>query len=359
MQSNKKAYEGQNIFVGIDVHARQWHVYASPYPGGMRIKPFVMPPDARGLLTHLNDTYPGGTYHSAYEAGFCGFSSHRELVKLGINNIVFNAADIRKTQKDKLRKSDAVDCKVIWENLGKGDLSAIYTPSEQEESDRELIRGRETVVKDMRRAKQRTKMFLHKIGIKGPQELEVASRNWSFSYIDWLSALSASLSGGYSKKLSTLVEDVNKLKSQKKSYDLEILHAVKERHAELYTLLQSVPGIGKLVSAKLCLEIMNFDRFKDPRQLASYIGLVPDWKKSDQTEVVIGTTIRRNSILRTALIEAAWVAIKKEPALGAHFNKCRQNGKAPCVAIVSVARKLVNRIFYVIRTKTKYEVSKD
>jgi len=71
---------------------------------------------------------------------------HRQLKDVGIDNIVFNAADLKKSQKEHVRKTDAVDCKAIWENLKKGDLKAIYVPTEQEEHDRELIRGREIVV---------------------------------------------------------------------------------------------------------------------------------------------------------------------------------------------------------------------
>lgn len=29
MQSNKNFYEGQNIYIGLDVHAKQWHVYSA------------------------------------------------------------------------------------------------------------------------------------------------------------------------------------------------------------------------------------------------------------------------------------------------------------------------------------------
>lgn len=124
IQSNKNSYKGQNIFVGIDAHARQWHVFASPYPG-IGAKAVCMPPSASGLSSYLNRNFPGGKHLSAYESGFCGFKPHRDLLAKGIENIVFNAADLRKSQKEQLRKTDAVDCKAIWENLAKGDLHAI------------------------------------------------------------------------------------------------------------------------------------------------------------------------------------------------------------------------------------------
>lgn len=359
VQSNKNFYEGQNIFVGIDVHARQWHVFASPYPGGMGFKAICIPPDAESLKSYLHRTFPGATFQSAYESGFCGFAAHRDLVRAGISNIVFNAADLRKSQKEELRKTDTIDCKAIWENLTKGDLKPIFIPSETEESDRELIRGREIAVKDMRRSKQRIKMFLHKLGVETPEEFKGKESYWSKAYLEWLNVLSDSLESGFSRKLQAQLEQIDMLKNQIKSYDKDIHSVMTARHKEMYELLPSVPGIGRLLSAKLCLELINFSRFADARHLAGYIGLVPDCKASDTKVSILGTSIRRNAILRTSLIEASWIAISKDPSLGKVFNKHRREGKHPNIAIIGVARKLVNRIFYIWRTKKKYEVSKE
>lgn len=358
MQSNKNSYEGQNVYVGIDVHARQWHIYASPWPG-VGAKAICIPPDAKGLRSYLNRTYPRAHYISAYESGFCGFSVHRQLVTDGIDNLVFNAADLKKSQKEQLRKSDSIDCKAIWENLAKGDLHNIYVPTQEEEEDRELIRGREVAVKDIRRAKQRIKMFLHKLGVETPSEFQGKESYWSESYMNWLHILSDSLNGGCGLKLKAQLDNHTHLKEQVNQYNREIHKVMTDKHSEMYELLVSIPGVGRLLAAKLCLELINFSRFADARHLAAYIGLVPDCKASDQTVAVIGTTIRRNSILRTALIEASWIAVSKDPSLGSFFSKSRAAGKHANLAIISVARKLVNRIYYVWRTKKKYEVSKD
>lgn len=359
MQSKQKFYKGQNVFIGLDVHARQWHVFASPFPGGMGFKAICVPPNADSLKSYLNKTFPGATFYSAYESGFCGFAAHRSLTKVGINNIVFNASDLKKSQKEELRKTDSVDCKAIWENLGKGDLKPIFVPTETEESDRELIRGREVAVKDLRRSKQRIKMFLHKLGIETPEELKGKESYWSKAYMEWLEALSLSLESGTSIRLKSQLEQIHALKAQIKNYDKEIHTVMSTKHTEMYSLLPSVPGIGRLLSAKLCLELINFSRFADARHLAGYIGLVPDCKASDSKISILGTSIRRNAILRTALIEASWIAISKDPTLGKAFSKYRRDGKHPNVAIINVARKLVNRIFYIWRTKNKYEVSKE
>lgn len=101
MQSNKISFKGQNIFVGIDVHLKTWHV-TSVTESGCRFS-FAQQSDATELFDRLNKKYPGGHFKSAYESGFCGFSVHYVLVEQGIENIVVHAADIPTTGKERVR----------------------------------------------------------------------------------------------------------------------------------------------------------------------------------------------------------------------------------------------------------------
>lgn len=358
MQSNKNFYEGQNIYIGLDVHANQWHVYAAP-KDTIKGRAVCMPPTAEALKTYLQNNFPGGIYYSGYETGFCGFNSHRELVKAGIHNIVFNAGDLKRSNKEIVRKTDALDCKSIWQNLSKGELEAIYVPTIEEESARELVRGRECFNKDVVRLKQRIKMFLHKTGIKAPDELSAAQSHWSKAYMEWLRVTASSLEGGTSLRLQTLVDTLVSTKANMDMMEKEMYKACKNTQPEIFILLQTVPGIGILSAAKICLEIMNFDRFPDERHLAGYIGLVPDCHISDKKEVIIGTSTRRNKILRNTLIECAWMSLSKDPALGGYYSKGVAKGKKPNVVIVSVAKKLVNRIYYVHRTRKAYKIGEN
>ncbi|WP_410683263.1 hypothetical protein [Chitinophaga filiformis] len=66
-----------------------------------------------------------------------------------------------------------------------------------------------------------------------------------------------------------------------------------------------------------------------------------------------GMTKRGNAILKTILIECSWMAIRKDPALLVYYKQLlpRMNSNK---AIVKVARKLLNRITYVIIGKVKF-----
>ena len=74
MQSNKISFKGQNIYVGIDVHLKTWHV-TTLTESGCKYS-FAQHADAKELFDRLNKKFPEAHFKSAYETGFCGFSVH-------------------------------------------------------------------------------------------------------------------------------------------------------------------------------------------------------------------------------------------------------------------------------------------
>lgn len=64
-----------------------------------------------------------------------------------------NPADIPKSQKDKLQKTDANDSRNISYRLLKGELRGIHVPDEQLEADRCFFRHRKKILKDLTRCK--------------------------------------------------------------------------------------------------------------------------------------------------------------------------------------------------------------
>ena len=130
------------------------------------LKKFSQKPDAEALHKFLTSNYPGATYYSVYEAGFCGFWIHRQLSKFGFNNIVVNPADVPTMSKEKLRKTDAVDCSKLARELRSKSLTGIYVPDDSTLEMRSLIRLRSQIVKDTTREKNRIKSLLrfHEIG---------------------------------------------------------------------------------------------------------------------------------------------------------------------------------------------------
>ncbi|HEY5593091.1 MAG TPA: IS110 family transposase, partial [Paludibacter sp.] len=89
-QRTELNFKGQNLFVGIDVHLKSWTV--TIVTETLFRKTFTQPPSIEALHNYLVRNFPGGIYHSVYEAGFSGFWTHYKLKEMGINNMVINPA---------------------------------------------------------------------------------------------------------------------------------------------------------------------------------------------------------------------------------------------------------------------------
>lgn len=353
MQNKQINFKGQNIFVGIDVHLKSWNV--SIIVADVKMKPFSQSPSAKALRAHLDTNYPGGTYHSAYESGFCGFSVHYELTRLGIHNIVFNAADISDTHKERSRKTDSTDSAKIARNLSKGELTAIHVPTEKELSDRELLRTRLALVKTCCQTKMRIKSLLYVHGIRYPEQFEKTSTHWSRRFVSWIEEEAGKLpySGGRS-----LMIHVDALREQHKRI-LKTTRALRKLlmndpdYSGSLELLLSVPGIGFLTAATFILEAGDIKRFRNNDHLASFVGLVPDTRSSGDKDRPMGVTERSNRRLRSMLIESSWTAIRNDPAMTMAYSQLVAKME-PNKAIIRIARKLLNRSAYVLRNKTAY-----
>jgi len=126
-----------------------------------------------------------------------------------------------------------------------------------------------------------------------------------------------------------------------------------DEYRQSVRLLKTVPGISTLTAMILLTELYNLSRFRNLDKLCSYVGLIPDTNSSGETEEKTGITKRRNAQLRNILIESAWVAVRKDPALIMTFNTlCKKMPKNN--AIVRIARKLLNRIRHVLKNQQEY-----
>ncbi|MEJ0056730.1 MAG: transposase [Bacteroidota bacterium] len=117
--------------------------------------------------------------------------------------------------------------------------------------------------------------------------------------------------------------------------------------------MRSIPGIGLLNAMIFLTELGDIRRFNAFDKLCSYVGLTPNVYSSAETTHVTGITHRCNHILREALIESAWSAVRKDPALLMSYNELRKRMNYN-KAIIKIGKKLLNRIRYVMLNRTKY-----
>jgi len=348
-QSNGLDFSGQAFYVGLDVHSKNWRVcIRSNYK---ELKRFSMNPSPEELVHYIHRHYPGGRYYSAYEAGFCGFWIHRALVERGIENIVVHAADVPTTNKERDAKSDKIDAGKLSRELEKRSLHGIYIPAPFRQELRSLYRLRYKASQAQTRVKNRIKGHLYFYGIKFPSEAQIP--HWSKRFLTWLQSVEFSHQPGKAYLDLSLEELGQHRKRIAQITKLLRQHLKAAGLNEEIELLMSVPGVGRVCSLAFYTEVMDMARFSTFDQLKSYFGLVPSVQGSGETVHVKGLSNRRNRYLRHLIIEAAWVSIRKDPALFLANSKLTQRMK-PQDAIVRIAKKLLSRIRYVWRNQKEY-----
>ena len=355
MQKYKVSFKGQNIYVGIDVHLKTWHVTTLTETGCKYS--FAQHADAKELFDRLNKKFTEAHFMSAYEAGFCGFSAHYALTEQGIENIVVHAADIPTTGKEKAMKTDAVDSEKIAWALKRNELTGIYIKDKRYMDDTNLIRLRQRFIMDLSRQKNRTKHLLYTQGVTYPERFRNSKTHWSRNFMKWLREEVELLS---EQKLSLLLlcDQVENTRKAILKVTREIRRlSTTDRYKENYDLLFTVPGFGLITSMSMLTELDNdIMRFPNERSFVSMLGLIPTCHDSGEKKVSGEKTNRGNKHLGPLIVEASWVAIYRDYQLGAYYSSCCQIMK-PHKAIIKVARKLACRTYAVLKTKTKYELS--
>ncbi len=81
--------------------------------------------------------------------------------------------------------------------------------------------------------------------------------------------------------------------------------------------LQRIPGVGPLTASALVASVSDAKTFKNGRQFAAWLGLVPRQKSSGGKERLLGISKRGDTYLRTLLIHGARAVVRHlKPSIG-------------------------------------------
>lgn len=342
-------FTGKTIDVGIDVHLKDYQV-AKVHDGiclgnhRMESNPYV-------VIEHLRRHYPGAHFRCVYESSAWGFTLQRKLSAAGMDCIVVHAADVSTSDKERKRKTDKVDALKLARSLASGDLKGIHVPDETIQKERSLIRYRKNVVNDLNRSKNRLKSLLKYQGIDIPEQY--AKSNWSRNFMKWVEGQAAK-DELLKDTLLLMLEQVKLLRQQLLKVEKKLGELRKGKYAPKAQLAMSVPGIGPTTAMLFLLEVGDVNRFRGFDALNDFIGFCPDTASSGEKDRDTGITTRRHKQLRTAMIEAAWQAIRIDPALLENYQMLTKRMKGSH-AIIRIARKLIRRLRAVLLSGIPYQ----
>lgn len=236
-----------------------------------------------------------------------------------------------------IKKTDRKDVEKMLRRLQvEGELPESRCLSREERALRSISRERSDVAKNKRKLMVRIHAVI--------DSHDLPSAKAEFVKPEWRARMEASL-----RPDEWLV-----LEMQLSQYDHTrgVIDLLDQRMVEIasksphYALLNSIPGMGPILASIVIAEVGRMQDFKDARQFAAYIGLVPRVRSSAGKARCGSITKAGPSDLRWAITQAIVISTrcKAQSAVTKMYHRKRRKGKPARVAICAAANKLARVI---------------
>ncbi len=280
-----------------------------------------------------------GPVRATYEAGPTGFALARQLEAVGVDCLVCAPGLIPRGPTDRV-KTDQRDAERLVRLLIAGELHRVAVPTVAAESLRDLVRAREDLRGDLMSARHRVAKLLlrHDVRFDGTE------RNWTQSHLRWLSTVRFELAGtqaafdDYRGAVEALIIRRGELERQIAE---QLPLSPWARNA---TRLMCMRGIDTLTAAGLCAEIGDFERFRHPEQLMSYLGVVPSEHSSGVKRRQGSITKSGSQHARRLLVEAAW-HYRRPPRVSEPLRRRQAGADAAIVALSWKAQRRLHHVW--------------
>lgn len=335
-------------FIGIDLSRTTAHFYVCD-EAGKRVTSGKIELTVSELLG-LAERFPGSKI--AMEAGPSTFRLARALNEAKASVFVVNTRT-NHLIKQSMQKTDALDAKMLCEQLHEGKLPkiSVYVPKAEVEELRTLLTCRAALVKE------RTSACIRAKGLAARNEVYLkagalgSKQAWQTTELlasTWPAAQGAMFRMQHANFLM--------LESQIDALEWKIVEMVEQHFSAEARLLETIPGVGQLSTAALVAYIADISRFQNARRLCSYVGLAPAVRDSGQHKSKLGISKAGNPLLRSYLTQAA-LAVRRLPAEHplAQWYADVQKRRGWQKARVALARKLVAIVFGVLKHKRPFE----
>ncbi len=139
--------------------------------------------------------------------------------------------------------------------------------------------------------------------------------------------------------------------------ELHLVKAAQQHDANTLSLLQTVPGIGKILSLVLLYEIHDIQRFPSVQDFVSYCRLVTCAKESAGTRYGTSGTTMGHAYLKWAFSEAAVLFLRDNPAGQKYLSRLeKKHGQGK--ALTLLAQKLGRAVYYMLKRQKAFDMHK-
>jgi transposase len=317
------------LYVGLDVHKDSIVVATAPQ-GDTEAQLYGK---IGGTLEALDKLIkkmdkPDLELRFVYEAGPCGYVIYRHLKKREYPCQVIAPSLIPTKASDRV-KTDRRDARQLARLFRAGELTAIYVPDEEDEAVRDLVRARDRSMIDQRKARQRLKGFLLRLGHR-----YLGRGNWSAEHLRYLASMKLSHAAqqiAFQEYLEAITVATERLERLTKAMEAALPAWKRE---PVVRAMMSLRGVALINGMTLVAEAGDLTRFDSPSQLMSYFGLTPSEYSSGEKRQQGAITKAGNGACRRALVEAAHhyrIAPRVSPAM-----QKRQEGQSKEVRAIAL-----------------------
>lgn len=159
-----------------------------------------------------------------------------------------------------------------------------------------------------------------------------------------------------SKMISSLRRQLKQLQKEIKLLEMEMETLIKANQQDLYTRLNTIPGIGKKTAMLLIITTNSFKDFESCGQISSYLGLAPN-ERSSGSSVRGKTRISKtgNPIVRNHLFLCSFTASVHNPQCKALYERIVAKGKSKKLALIAVCNKLIKQAYGISKSGLPYD----
>jgi transposase len=208
----------------------------------------------------------------------------------------------------KSNKNDAADAEAICEAVSRPNMRFVPIKSPEQQAVLAVHRARQAMVKARTAQANHIRGLLAEFGIVLPQGIKKIPLRVPALLEQARDQLPSSLPAlvlGLLDHFKQLDRQVQELENQ-----IKLWH----RQSPLSRRLEKVPGIGVLTASALVASVADARQFKNARQMAAWLGLVPAQHSSGGKTQLLGISKRGDPYLRTLLVHGARAVIRQATA---------------------------------------------
>lgn len=244
-------------------------------------------------------------------------------------------------------KTDKIDARKIADVLRTGNIPQCHVAPPDVRDDRQVVRSRISLVQDRTRIINRARSLLHKYDVAlNVSQLYSPKGQSKMAEIALPRPTDEATLRQHSRHIAFLTAEIAATEENIRKRAVTNTYALK---------LMSLPGVDTFTAMLLASEIDDIRRFDRPSKMVSWAGMCPTVSQSGDSLYYGRMKKEANRIVRWALIQSAYTAVRADGKLKAYYERVlKRHGGNNAVTITHVANKMLHIMWHMLRRDEQY-----